>query len=484
MRLFFSVLSTCVLVAAAGSATAIELVPCRLKGIEREVRCGAIERPENPDAADGRRIPIHFAVLPALARNRAGDPLFVFAGGPGQSALKAAGLIAPVFAQLNARRDIVFIDQRGTGKSNGLHCDAPPAHASVAAQLDLSAFAARLQKCLRQIKTEKKADLAQYATWIAMRDVDAVRAALGYDRINLWGGSYGTRAALEYLRQFPAQVRSVVIDGVAPADMALPTSFSIDAEAMLRGLSERCSADPACKSRYPDLATGADALLARADHTPPKVMLTHPLTGARESVAIDQRLIAAALRVPLYAPQLAAVLPHAIAAATDGDYNPLLTLAGSLASNVAENFAEGMHYAVICAEDMPRVDAAGREAARRTRFGLAFAQVYDETCRHVDVRAVPPAFYSIASADVPVLILSGGADPATPPRHGDAVAKQLRKSLHLVAPNLGHGVSSQGCAPELITRFVRQASFDAIDGACLERIPAATFFQPPRAGAL
>jgi pimeloyl-ACP methyl ester carboxylesterase len=364
--------------------------------------------------------------------------------------------------------------------SNGLACDAPPSTASIAAQLDLSASAARLERCLRRIKDDNLADLRQYATWIAVRDVEAVRAALGYERINLWGGSYGTRAALEYLRQFPQRVRSVVLDGVAPPDMALPASFSIDADLMLHRLTERCGAEAACKSRYPHFAADVDALLSRDERTAPRVEVNHPLSGMRETVTLDSRLISAALRVPLYAPQLAAVLPQAVLMAAGGEFSPLLALAGSLANNVAENFSEGMHYAVICAEDMPRMDAVARDAARRTRFGLAFARIYDDTCGHVDVRAVPPQFYSVSSADVPVLILSGGADPATPSRHGDAVAKRLRRSLHLVAPNLGHGITSQGCAPDLVAKFIRQAGFDAIDGACLAKLPVPTFFQPPR----
>jgi pimeloyl-ACP methyl ester carboxylesterase len=480
--LLCSLIMTGALAAAATAASAIELTPCRLKGVEREVRCGAIERPENADAPDGRHIAIHFAVVPALAKNEARDPVFVFAGGPGQSAIQSAGVILPVFAQLNARRDIVFIDQRGTGKSNGLLCDTPPATAPIAAHLDMAAFAARIGQCLKTIKAENKADLAQYATWIATRDVDAVRGALGYKRINLWGGSYGSRAALDYLRQFPETVRTVVIDGVAPADMALPVSLAIDADTMLRKLADRCAAEAACKASFPDFSTDVDTLLARAETAAPEVTLTHPLTGAREVVTVDRRLIAAALRAPLYAPQLSAVLPHAVASAATDDYNPLLALAGSLAGNVAENFAEGMHYAVICAEDMPRIDEAARARARGTRFGLSFTQVYDDVCRQVDVRPAPPAFYSIASVDVPVLVLSGGMDPATPPRHGESVAAHLKKSLHLVAPHLGHGVSSQGCTPELITKFVRQATFDGLDGGCLAKMPAPPFFRMPRGG--
>lgn len=464
--------AVCAPLAARAQSAALE--PCRLQGIEREVRCGRVEVAEDPDAPAGRRIAIHFAVVPALARNKAPDPVFVLAGGPGQAASRVAAQVQPVFAPLNARRDIVYVDQRGTGKSNPLACPPPGRTPTLAETVDQLRAAERLADCLRKLD----ADPRQYATWIAVRDLDAVRAALGAERINLWGGSYGTRAALEYLRQFPQRVRAVVLDGVAPADMALPASFAVDAEAALRRLLAHCTRDADCGARYPRLAADIDGLLARVA-SGLQIAVAHPLTGRTESLRLDRAAVAGLLRAPLYAPPLAAVLPHALAEAARGEFAPLVAVSTSLAARVAENFAEVMHFAVICAEDLPRIDAAALARARATRFGTTFVELYRNACRDVPVRAVPAAFYEIPAADVPVLILSGGADPATPPRHGQAVARRLPRALHLVAPNLGHGVSAQGCAPELIARFVRQAGFDGIDGGCLERLPAPLFFRPP-----
>ena len=198
--------------------------------------------PRNPDQPAGRTLEVHFAVVPAVARNAREDPVFVLAGGPGQAATRIAGMAMSIFAELNARRDIVFIDQRGTGKSNALDC--PDESTSLAATLDPSQQLERVQRCLRELK----ADTRQYATWIAVRDFDAVRRALGAERINLWGASYGTRAALEYLRQFPQHVRTVVLDGVAPPDMALPAAFAVDADAALTRLVQACQADADCRS--------------------------------------------------------------------------------------------------------------------------------------------------------------------------------------------------------------------------------------------
>jgi pimeloyl-ACP methyl ester carboxylesterase len=465
------------LAGAADPAAARPLEACQIKGIAREIRCGQIEVTENPDTLGGRKVTVHFAVQPAVARDKLPDPVFVFAGGPGQSALSVAGALQPLLAPLNARRDLVFIDQRGTGRSGPLACRPPERAAPLAESLDVELQTRQIVDCIGRLRAGH--DLAQYATWIAMRDVEAVRAALGYASINLWGASYGTRAALEYLRQFPDRVRSAVLDGMAPAAMQLPASFAVDGEHALDALIAGCAANAACRARHPDLGAGIDRLL-RATATGIDIKVPHPLTGEPQSGRLDRATLANLLRAPLYAPPLAAVLPYTLAQAAAGDYAPLVALSMAVGGSTSENFAEGMHFAVICAEDMPRVDAPAVAAAAATRFGTSVLDMYRRICRDVPVRPVPDGFYAVPAAAAPVLLLSGGADPATPPRHAEAVAKTLPNARHLVAPKLGHGISMQGCAPELVQRFIRQGNFDEIEGSCLEKLPAPPFFQPPR----
>ncbi|MGH6612165.1 MAG: alpha/beta fold hydrolase, partial [Burkholderiaceae bacterium] len=258
--------------------------------------------PENPDVPNGRIIDVRFAVVPAIARNKQPDPIFVFAGGPGQAATRVARQIMPVLAELNARRDIVFIDQRGTGKSNPLQCEVD--ESSLRSALEPEQQIARLDPCLKALD----ADLRQYATWIAVRDFEAVRRQLGAEQINVWGGSYGTRAALEYMRQYPDRVRTAVLDGVAPPDMILPASFSLDADVALTALAQVCQRDQRCRSRYPDFGERVAALLKRAE-SGIDIRVPHPLTGASESFRIDRKMLASLLRTPLYVPELASVLP-------------------------------------------------------------------------------------------------------------------------------------------------------------------------------
>lgn len=453
-----------------GSPHADALEACRLPGIEREIRCGSVSMPEDPDRPDATRIDVKFAVVPAVARNARPDPVFVFAGGPGQAASQVIGMAMPILAELNARRDIVFVDQRGTGRSNRLDC--PESDTSLAARLDPAQQLAALQQCL----TGLRSDLRQYATWIAVRDIDAVRQRLGADRINLWGASYGTRAALEYLRQYPQHVRTVVLDGMAPPDMVLPLAFAVDADAALATLSAACTADARCRARYPDFEARVDALVRRAQ-TGFDISVPDPVTGRPQALRVDSHLLASLLRVPLYLPSLGAALPYALAAAGSGDYGPLVALSAAVSGRLQEQLALGMHFAVICAEDMPLLARNGANVAS-TRFGNTFAQVYAEACSKVATRPVPPEFYQVPRTDVPVLILSGGLDPATPPRHGAAVAQRLGNARHVVAPYLGHGVSAQACAPRLIAQFVRNADAAGLDASCLEKLPAPSFFEP------
>jgi pimeloyl-ACP methyl ester carboxylesterase len=447
------------------------LQPCRLAGAEREILCGTVTVAEDPDAPSGRTIGVHFAVVPAVARNAQADPVFVLAGGPGQAASRVIGQAMPIFAELNARRDIVFIDQRGTGLSNALDC--PDDDASLAATLDPAHQLDLLHRCLAGLRS----DTRQYATWIAVHDFEAVRRRLGADRVNLWGGSYGTRAALEYLRQYPQHVRTAVLDGVAPPDMALPASFSVDADAALAALAAACKADARCQQRYPDFEQRIDALLERAD-TGFEVDVRHPLNGHKQTLRVDRRLLASLLRVPLYVPTLGAVLPYALAGAAGGDFDALVTLSFAVSGRARENLALGMHFAVICAEDLPRLGAAESAVIASTRFGSTFADLYRDACAAVATRPVPAAFYEVPRSEAPVLVLSGGLDPATPARHGAAVAARLGNARHVVAPYLGHGLSAQACAPRLITRFIRSGAFDDLDTACLEKLPASTFFEP------
>jgi pimeloyl-ACP methyl ester carboxylesterase len=459
------------------SAQAADLKPCRLRGVEHEALCGVIQRPLDPAQLQGVQIGIHFAVLPALARNKKPDPVFFFAGGPGQSAIEIAATVGAMLGRFTNRRDIVLIDQRGVGKSAPLLCDADDPARPLAEQFDLERMRAQQARCFERLKTLPYGDLRFFTTTIAMADAEAVRAALGAAKINLVGGSYGTRAVLEYQRQFPQRVRRAVIDGVAPPDMVLPASFSPDNQAALDALFAACAQDPGCAAREPQLAERWRALLAAL---PRPVTLAHPLTGRSESLELTRPMLLGMVRGPLYAPALAAALPAAIGEATRGHFEPLAGVATAFGGRRGTQIAAGMHFAVVCAEDFPRLDRSPDKPG--VDFGGAFASLYDDVCPTVARGAVPDAFYTMPPAPAATLVLSGGLDPVTPPRHGERAAKALgAKARHVIVANAGHGVMGIGCMRDVLYRFVDADSDDEalkVDVACVTAIPRPPAFTP------
>jgi pimeloyl-ACP methyl ester carboxylesterase len=465
-----------VLVACA-DAGAADLKPCRLKGVAHEALCGSVQRALDPAQPDGVKIDVHYAVLAALARSKLPDPVFFLAGGPGQSAIELAGPLSAQFARLSNRRDLVFVDQRGTGRSAPLRCaeDTMPLR-PLADVIDESAQVRQLAECRERLSRLPHGDLRHYGTSVAMGDLNAVRVALGVTRINLVGASYGTRAAIEYMRLFPNAVRRAVLDGMAPADMVLPASFSTDNQAALDALFDWCANDDECKARHPRLRQQWEELLGGL---PREVSLVHPISGREETVRLTREALLSMVRTPLYVPALAAGLPQAIAEASTGHFAALAGLSAALTGPVGTVYT-GMHFSVLCAEDVPRLTLSSD--ATGARFGGAFARVYEQVCASWPRATVDPAFYATPVAPAATWVLSGSADPATPPRHGERVARALgAKARHTVVPNAGHGVMSLPCLRDAVQRFIDAASDEdalQVDATCASALPRPRLFVP------
>jgi pimeloyl-ACP methyl ester carboxylesterase len=464
-----------------GADPVAQLDECRVHGFESAVRCGSLQVAEDPSRPEGRKIDIGFVVAPALARNKLTDAVFVLAGGPGQAATDVAPIVMPWFNRLNKRRDIVFIDQRGTGRSHALTCKSPD-DLPMAEQLDPDAQIQRMRSCWKALD----ADTRMYTTEVAMRDIDAVRTRLGFEQVNLWGGSYGTRAALEYMRQFGSHVRTAILDGVAPAAMILPATMAVDSDQALRSAQAACAADAECAQAYPKFTGQLDTWLADLKSAPLKMQAGDPISGAREPVKLTRDGVLGMIRAPLYAAQVATLLPQVLQSAQSGNADPLLVLGNSLGDVTNDKFSFGMHLSVLCAEDVPLLDTAAAsasvEAAGTSLFGSMYIDAYRGMCADWPVGKPSPAFFEPIKSDIPVLLLSGGLDPVTPPRHAEAVLAGLAHGKHLVADNIGHGVSGAGCGPDLVDKFIRAGNADGIDGACLKLIPRAPFLLPIRPG--
>ncbi len=468
-----------VVISGLGSTRAAETTqPCRIAGLRHSVQCGSVQRPLDPDRRGGPTIDIHYVVVPALARRKLPDPVFLLAGGPGQSAIALAGNMMGLFQRLGNRRDLVFVDQRGTGRSAPLYCDEQRS-LPLAEQADPKRQFLRVVACRSQLQRLAYGDLRFFTTTLAMQDLDAVRQQLGVGQINLVGASYGTRAALEYQRQFGPQVRRMVLDGVAPPDMVLPSSASPDAQAALEGLFAFCAAQPVCAASHPHLREDWAALLTSL---PRSTRLAHPLTGVFEDVHLSRDMVLAAVRAPLYNPALAAALPVAITEASQGRFTALLGLSLPLSARKAQRIAEGMHFSVLCAEDYPRMDRADvLTAPAGADFGTSFARQLQSVCADWPRGKVPAAFYNIPASRAPVLLLSGGLDPATPPRHAARVASALGpRARHLVVAQAGHGVLGIGCMRDVLYRFLaaeEDGEALAVDMQCIDTVPRPAAFQ-------
>lgn len=294
----------------------LALHECRLPKLPLAVQCGELEVPENRSQPDSRKIRIAVAVLTANTLNPAPDPFVIVAGGPGQAA-SYLGPFAAQFAAVRRHRDIVLIDQRGTGRSSPLQCAAfKPVDAQEAA-LGLDPVP-RAAECAKELK-DHGVDAAQYTTaaWIA--DLDAMRAALGYERLNLWGGSYGARAALEYLRRYPQHVRSVVLDGVAPPAMKISLDVWPTRDAALSAVFAACTQSPSCNAAHPDLDTALRTVDARLGPDGQDILVHDPRTGAAQTLHLTLDHVVAALQPLVYVPEFASLIPEAIGRAAQGD---------------------------------------------------------------------------------------------------------------------------------------------------------------------
>ena len=466
-------LCSALLAALVGPASATEAPhPCHVRGVEHEVKCGSVTRPLDPATPEGVKIEVRYVVVSARARNKLPDPIFLLAGGPGQSAISVVSAMQPLFGRLANRRDVVYVDQRGTGTSAPLLCDEDPRR-SLTEEADSAREIQEMMRCRKQLQKLPYGDLRFFTTSIAMQDLDAVRRELGADRINLVGESYGTRAGLEYMRAFPQAVRRAVLDGMAPPDLGLTGSIATDAERSLSALIAACESDLICRADHPDLKRAWAAFLASL---PRQGSAGNPLTGQVETFTLTRELVENAIRGPLYSPALAAGLPAAMDAAMKGRYEPLLGLSSLMSFRGVTRLAYGMHFSVVCSEDVrgeKSVDGAGDND---------MAERYRKICAEWPRHEVSPEYYRVPVASAPTLLLSGGIDPVLPPRHAERVAKQLGpKALSVVVPNAGHNVLAIGCMHEVLFEFIDAIDDDAalhVKTGCAKDVPRPPAFRP------
>ena len=466
------------LLVVAGLASARELgsvtfAPCELDGAGSgriEAECARFEVPEDPAHPAARTLSLRLALVPARASRGAPDPIVLLAGGPGQSAIEAYAVAQAALRPALRKRDLLLVEQRGTGESNPLKCALPDWKDAAAGSL--AAVRAQALTCLARYGA--RADTRFYTTSDYLRDLEQVRTALGIAQFNLIGGSYGTRVALEYLRRHPAAVRSVFIDSVVPPELALGQDHARNLDEALAATARRCSADAACHERHGDLLGTLRLLQQRVRAPSPPVTIRHPQTHALLKVPFNEAALSGVVRLFSYAPQATALLPLLLDEAARNRPEPLLAQAELLYSTVPEKLAHGLELSVICAEDADLLQV--RPEDRDTLMGGDFVDFVRAQCAVWPHGTRPADFKQPVVSGAPVLLLSGERDPVTPPRYAEQVARTLSNSRHLVARGQGHTPMGEGCMPRLLAKFIDTLEPKALDASCLDALGDVPFF--------
>ncbi len=445
--------------AASATARAGAPVPCRIPGLPDRAFCGHVDVPES--AASGRTIAVRYAVV--RARRHDTGPVFEVAGGPGQSAIDFAVDDAKfgTYRRLIPNHDLVFVDQRGTGRSRPLQC--PRLFASRAHAFAELFPTAELRAC--RAKLAAVADLDAYGTDRAVDDLDAVRAALGYERIEIEAGSYGSQFALVYLRRHPGRARAVLLEAVAPTSIKLPLPFTRGAQHALDELIAGCAADAACAKAFPRFGADFARVAARFARGPQRVTFTD-LDHKRKTLVLAREVFADRLRQTLYDPDAAAAVPAAIHAAAGGDDEPLAQLVALVITAFGGDIAFGENFSVSCAEDVAFITPAERARAARTGF-LADLRIraQQRACAIWNVRPAPASFLEPVRSDAPILMISGADDPATPPELGASLLPYLPNARQIVVPNGGHN-NGGPCLDRLRIAFLDDPRPRALDASC------------------
>lgn len=449
-----------------------ELKPCTIPGVEGEVLCGSYNVFENRQTKAGRQIPLFIAVLPALETSAEPDPLFFLAGGPGQAASSLAGFASRAFAEVRRHRDIVLVDLAGTGRSAALKCAMYPTARELAG--DFYPIA-QVRACRQLLSTN--ADLRRYTTSVLMDDLDEVRAALGYEKINIYGTSYGTRAALVYVRRHRAHVRSIVLKAIAPPTMRGTMHYARDTERSLQYLFRACATDAACAKAFPNLEMELSEVLRRARQGALHGLIPDAAGGASIELTLSRGVVASTLLGLLQNSNSAVRLPLLAHATFVGDMKPLVDSIVEYRRGLDAGISMGMHLSVMCSEDAPRMDLAhSRISDRRTTLGDYRVAQLVAACREWVRGKVPRDHAQPVRSDVPALLISGTLDPNTNERWGKAAARYLTNSKHVVIPNLSHGFSSiNECGAKFIAEFIEKASPGGIDFSCKDRVSLPPF---------
>ncbi len=434
--------------------------------------CATLEVPENWDDANSRRIKLALALVPSRSPKPKLDPVFILAGGPGQSARESWRMMAATFRAVLADRHVVLLDQRGTGASNRFDCPMPEEVDPLITTVDPQQAAAMARACIDAVKDTH--DVRFYSTEDAARDLDHVRQKLGAEQVNLVGISYGTRMGQIYTKRYPERVRSLLLDSVIPNELILGTEHSANLEDVLKAQLRRCRDDAECGKQFGDPYATLRELAAQLRAAPRMAPGRDPRSGEAKDQPLTRGSLITIARMFMYSSETAGLLPLTLAEAKAGRFEPMLAQAAMMSEDMGAQLATGVNWSVVCAEDADHF--APRPQDDELLMGQEFIVMTINWCREWPRREVPADFHAPMTGATPTLILSGEFDPVTPSRYGDQVVANLPNGRHLLVPGQGHSVMGRGCGPKLVDTFIDTADAKALEADCLKQLTPAPFF--------
>jgi pimeloyl-ACP methyl ester carboxylesterase len=446
------------------------LAPCRAPYVPIEIRCGTFSVYEDRARHAGRQIPLFVRVIPSSAPTPAPDPLvFVSAGGPG---ITNSDIVSFAYARgWRQDRDVVMVDLRGTSGPNRLDCRTPGSPDSPLGYLESVFDTSVVDACRAALSS--RADLRAYTTANAMDDLYDALVALGYRRVNLWGGSGGTREVLEFLRRHPQMVRAAIVEGTAPVAFKNPLPHAEAAQEALDSLFAQCSRDTACHGAFPALPQEFARLHDAARQHPLRASASLGPGGRDSTVALTWPTIAEVVREMSYTPASERSIPYVIHQASRGNYAPLIAAGVQSSRRTRDAIRFGFLLSQTCLEDVPRITDA--EAARETAstyLGDVRVREQRAACRHWIDAKVPVGDFTPVHSDTPVFLLSGTIDPVTRPRFAAGAARFLPHSVHVIAPG-GH-VPGGPCVESMERNFLARPTAP-VDTSCVRSMELPPF---------
>ena len=451
----------------------VQLSPCNSANLTKDALCGTYEVYEDRVHKSGRKISLNMTILPALATKPQSDAVFYLSGGPGAGSAVTVQNGGDFVTKFRRERDVVFIDQRGTGKSNPLQCELYGDKNDMRGYFGEGITKEKIAACRAQL--EKIANLEQYTSDNSIDDFDEVRAALGYDKINLLGGSYGSTAALVFMRRHPNQIRSAIIEGVAPTNYKVPLPFAKGVQQAMNRLIADCAADKECGKSFPKFREEFESILAKLEKEPATFQAINPYTRQSQQVTLTRDTFVDHIRVMLYAPEYSRYLPFLIHQVNQGNFLLFASISFQIFKSVDDQIARGLQLCIACSEDTPFITE--EEIKRETAgsfYGDHKVRAWIESCKQWTKGKADASFLEPVKSPIPTLILSGAIDPVTPPQKAEEVARNLPNSRHIVINNAGHAFNSE-CLDTLRAEFIAKGSAKKLDAACVETIQRPPF---------